>query len=442
MAPTSAALTSKVSEDSISQLSHDQTLKASKALLVHIKSEAKETKAGSTKQDLFALDDDDEDNAKAGDETPLWLLITTKKHVIDKARLKPGKIPIPHSYNDAPDLRICLITADPQHQFKDVVEDPTFPEELRSRISRVIGEDKIRKKYSTYESRRQLFSEHDVFLADDRVIVHLPRLLGKVFYKNGAKRPIPISISGRKEKKDTKGPKKATPKDSAKSIAPPKAVADEITRTLSSALVHLAPSTSTAVKIGKAGWDAEKVAANIEAAVGGLVQKFVPQKWKGLKAAHIKGPNTAALPIWLADELWTDENDVLEDAPAAETEEGGVKAIEAKPEKTKKRKAKDADEESKSSKKTKKVNGGDPDLAEEKKLRKEMLKKQKSAALEETEDEPVKKEKQEKTALTENGNEETPKKEKKHKKAVLDEVNGDGPKKEKKHKKSKAVAAA
>ena len=48
-----------------------------------------------------------------------------------------------------------------------------------------------------------------------------------------------------------------------------------------------------------------------------LVEKYVPQKWNNVRSIHIKGPNTAALPIWLAEELWEDENDILDEAPVA-----------------------------------------------------------------------------------------------------------------------------
>jgi ribosome biogenesis protein UTP30 len=52
--------------------------------------------------------------------------------------------------------------------------------------------------------------------------------------------------------------------------------------------------------------------ANVEAIVNGMVEKFVPQKWRNVRAVHIKGPNTAALPIWLTEELWAEETQVLE----------------------------------------------------------------------------------------------------------------------------------
>lgn len=167
----------------------------------------------------------------------------------------------------------------------------------------------------------------------------------------------------------------------------PQKLAAEIEKTLKAALVALSPSTLTSVRIGLAGWSADKLAENITAVANELITKFVPKKWRGVRALHIKGPETTALPIWLADELWTDEADVLEE----ETEE--AKAIEA-PNVGKKRKAiEGAEEEPKDEKKVKKAKtvplpeSNDNNLDKEIALRKERLKKQKAEAAASVEDE-------------------------------------------------------
>lgn len=200
---------------------------------------------------------------------------------------------------------------------------------------------KLRLKYKSYESRRQLLAEHDIFLADDRIVNQLPQVLGKVFYKTTAKRPISVSISG--GKKDGQPP----PKEGEKSVARPKAMAEEITRALSSAIVHLSASTSTSVRVGKASWEEKKVTENIIAVVDSLIDRLVPRKWRGVRALHIKGPNTAALPLWLAEELWVDANAILEEEP----EGNDTKLVEAAP----KRKKRTRDMEEGAEKETKLV---------------------------------------------------------------------------------------
>lgn len=293
-----------------------QTLRAATALLRKIQSDQATRTTTAEKTSLLADADEDEPS----DEIPVWLVLTTKKHVIDKKRLKPGKITLPHPILDAadPNLRICLITADPQRKYKDLVADPTFPLDLAKRVGRVIGLNKLKAKYKSFESRRQLVGEYDVFLADDRIVTYLPQVLGKVFYKGGAKRPIPVTLEGKRQNVDVAGNKRQKLAEGGKKVmkeeVKPADIAKEIQRTLASALVHLAPSTTTAVKVGKASMDASHLQANIEAVTDGLVERYVPQKWRNVRAVHVKGPETAALPIWMAEELWEDEKDVL-DAP-------------------------------------------------------------------------------------------------------------------------------
>ncbi|EMC96628.1 hypothetical protein BAUCODRAFT_42475, partial [Baudoinia panamericana UAMH 10762] len=297
------------------KLDQTQTLRASTALLRKIQSDEVERKANAANPNLLA----DADDADAEDQVPVWLVLTTKKHVVDKKRLKPGKIPLPHPYLDISDetLRVCLITADPQRKYKDLISHPAFPVELGSRIKRVLGLEKLKARYKSFESRRQLLGEYDVFLADDRVITYLPQVLGKVFYKGGSKRPIPVSLEGKRQNVDEQGAKRRKLSEGGtkvvKAEVKPQDVAREIEKAASSALVHLAPSTTTAVKVGRATMQPEQLQANVEAVVQGLVQKYVPQQWRNVRSVHIKGPNTAALPIWMAEELWADEQDVLDE---------------------------------------------------------------------------------------------------------------------------------
>lgn len=299
------------------QLDADQTLRATKALVRKIQSDAATKSATDKKESLLA----DADSDDASDDVPVWLVLTTKKHIVDKKRLKPGKIVLPHPHIDTQStgegaLRICLITADPQRKYKDLITEPSFPTALSQNIQRVIGIEKIKSKYHSFESKRQLLGEYDVFLADDRVITYLPTLLGKTFYKSGAKRPIPVTIEGRRQNVDEAGNKRQKLSEGGtkvtKADVSPAELAAEINKALTSALVHLAPSTTTAVKVGTASQEPAQLQANVEAVVNGLVEKFVPQKWRNVRAVHIKGPNTAALPIWLTEELWAEETQVLD----------------------------------------------------------------------------------------------------------------------------------
>ncbi|KAL5041825.1 hypothetical protein BDW71DRAFT_201093 [Aspergillus fruticulosus] len=365
---SSIALTTKVAHGSPYQLDKNQVSRASTALLKHIKSKQSEREATATKKTLIGDNDSDSET----EDTPLhneavWLVLTTKKHIVDKNRLKPGKISVPHSLNASPALSICLITADPQRSVKNIVSDPSFPEHLSSRIDKVIGYSKLKDRYKSFESRRQLLSEHDVFLADDRIVMRLVNTLGKVFYKS-SKRPIPVQLAqiekvdGKRVKKDPKQQQqqKRDDEDKVSLFASAAIVAKEIEKALNSAPVHLAPATTAAVRVGSSNFTPEQLSENIEAVVKGLTDKFVTKGWRNIKALHVKGANTMALPIWLASELWVEETDVLEAVEDGEADgknkkrkqiegEGEQKLLEGSNKKSRKQKTVDDDDEEASS---------------------------------------------------------------------------------------------
>lgn len=188
-------------------------------------------------------------------------------------------------------------------------------------MTRVIDIGKLKAKYRSYESQRKLRSEHDVFLGDDRIITRLPQALGKSFYKSTAKRPIPVTITARLPKtadgKRAKRAKKSSSNEGGDAAAinacTPAQLAGEIERAVAAALVNLAPSAHTDVRVACAGWPVEHVAANVEAAARALVERFVPGKWRNVRGLYVKGSETTTLPVWLTEELWLEEGDVVPD---------------------------------------------------------------------------------------------------------------------------------
>lgn len=365
-------------------------LKASKALLAHIKKAASSQDGadGSKKPNLLA------DPDVPYSETPVWLTLTTKRHVRDSARLQPAKIPLPHSMNTDAESTICVITADPQRAYKNIVASEEFPEALRKRITRVIDLTHLKAKFKAYEAQRKLFNDHDIFLGDDRIINQLPKVMGKTFFKSTAKRPIPVVLMAARERAD--GKRVARPKGKKEkrdplenvNARPTAEIAAEIQKAIGAALVHLSPSTNTAVKVGYAGWPAEQLAANVEAVAAALVERFVPQKWSNVRSIYLKGPETASLPLWQTDELWVDDAQVVPDATEEQKAIDGAKS--EKPNIGKKRKSLEAEAEDKAvepskektrpAKKVKVPESNDDKLDKEIAERKERLKKQKKAA--------------------------------------------------------------
>lgn len=331
---------------------------------------------------------------------PLSCLVELEKVRTNKlAGLQPGKIVLPHPLNASEETSICLITADPQRWYKNAVADE-FPEELRAKIGRVIDISHIRAKFKAYEAQRKLFSEHDVFLADDRIINRLPKALGKTFYKTTTKRPIPVVLMAQRAKVDGKrvpAPKgKKQKRDPAENVnaRPIPEIVSEVQKAVGAALVHLSPSSNTAIKVGYANWEPERLAANIETVVREVVERFVPQKWQNVRNFYVKAPETTALPIYQTDELWLDESKVVPDGHEVPSALPGKRDRAALPEKAnigKKRKSLDAEseppaeepvKEERPKKKAKKAlpESNDDKLDKEISERKTKLKKQKAAA--------------------------------------------------------------
>lgn len=50
-------------------------------------------------------------------------------------------------------------------------------------VSRVVGVKKLKGKFKPFEARRELAKEHELFLADERIMGLMPELLGNIFYK-------------------------------------------------------------------------------------------------------------------------------------------------------------------------------------------------------------------------------------------------------------------
>lgn len=202
-----------------------------------------------------------------------------------------------------------------------MVADPAFPEHLNSRINRVIGFTKLKARYKTFESRRQLLSEHDIFLADERIVTRLPGVLGKVFYKATSKRPIPIAVAQpEKEKKNQR--QKSAKADGAAPPSSPAVLGKEIEKALDAVPVHLKPGVLVAVRVGLASFKPEQLAENISVVVQKLVEKHVVKGWRNVRGIHIKGQSSTAVPIWLADELWTESEDVTAVDEVQEEDQG------------------------------------------------------------------------------------------------------------------------
>jgi ribosome biogenesis protein UTP30 len=223
-------------------------------------------------------------------------------------------------------VRICIFTKDPQRAYKDLVASDAFPATLREKVVRVLGVEKLKKRYKSFEQKRALLAEFDVFMVDDRVIKIAADFLGKTFYQSKAKRPIPIRLTAgayvdKTAKKDSKEPQNV--------VGTPQGVAKEIETALNSTYLSMSASANTSIRIGTLSMTAQQLTENTSAVVAAIIPKHIEQGWRNVRSLHLKGPATKALPIWLADELWTDDAQVL-DQPYKGKSIGSGQAAERK----------------------------------------------------------------------------------------------------------------
>jgi len=84
--------------------------------------------------------------------------------------------PLPHPVMNPKESPVTLFVKDPQREYKDLLSDLKI-----GFVNRVVGLDKLQKKHKTFEAKRQLLKEADLFLVDDRVMPEVGRAIGKMW---------------------------------------------------------------------------------------------------------------------------------------------------------------------------------------------------------------------------------------------------------------------
>jgi ribosome biogenesis protein UTP30 len=111
-----------------------------------------------------------------------------------------------------------------------------------------------------------------IFLADDRIIPTLPKLLGKQWLAR-KKQPLPVSLK-------------------------PKSVKANLELALSSTRLYIPAGTSSVVRLGTVeAHSPDQLIANLEAVLPQLAIR-IPEGWENLQSLHLKTSTSTALPIW------------------------------------------------------------------------------------------------------------------------------------------------
>ncbi|TFK39082.1 ribosomal protein L1p/L10e family-domain-containing protein [Crucibulum laeve] len=207
----------------------------------------------------------DENELLPGKEQNIWLNVTVKR-IPAGHRFKPCKIPVVHPLVDPRTTPVCLLTKDPQREYKDLLEAHGI-----KFISRVVGVEKLKGKFKPYEARRMLLKENGLFLADERIIPILPKLLGSKWFE-AKKQPIPVCLT----RKDLKG---------------------ELERAISSTYMNQNQGTYTSVKIANLSHKPAQILANIKTALPAIA-KNIHGGWDNIQSFNIKTNSSMSLPIW------------------------------------------------------------------------------------------------------------------------------------------------
>ncbi|KNE59026.1 hypothetical protein AMAG_03376 [Allomyces macrogynus ATCC 38327] len=145
---------------------------------------------------------------------------------------------------------ICLFVKDPQSDAKELLA------RHGTKVDKVIGISKLRKKFATHEEKRMLAKTYDVFLADDSIIPMLPKVLGKSFHHN-RKSPTPIKLN---------------------SLTP-----QRLAHVLHSATFKIPAGNCLSVQVGSLTQHApEAIAENVETAVSAVLAAL-PKRVGGIK---------------------------------------------------------------------------------------------------------------------------------------------------------------
>jgi len=180
--------------------------------------------------------------------------------------------PLAHPIYEKGKAQVCLFVKDHKGEGHEEAKR-RHAQMANTGIHKVIGISQLRKKYESFESKRNLCNSYDIFLADERIVPSLPRLIGKKFFKS-KKQPVPVNVAGSnwgaKVDKALAGTFMVNPQGSCFSF-------------------KVAVSNQTRAQI------AENVTVALKAACD-----LVPKKFDNVSAVYLKTAESAALPVYQA----------------------------------------------------------------------------------------------------------------------------------------------
>ncbi|KAL6760405.1 ribosomal protein L1p/L10e family-domain-containing protein [Haematococcus lacustris] len=208
------------------------------------------------------LDDEDE---------VFYMQLALKKMPMRERKDKPIALPLPHPFVSAEGAEICLFVKDHAGEGHKSAKLMLAKLEKKGGVTKVIGLSKLRTKYESFESKRELCKLYDLFLADERVLPSLPKLIGKSFFKK-KKQPIPIKVTA----------------------------ADfpaQVQKACSATYMFSHAGTCINIKVALSSQSTAHIVENIHAVLVKAVE-HVPKKWSNVQAVFLKTADSVALPLF------------------------------------------------------------------------------------------------------------------------------------------------
>lgn len=220
---------------------------------------------------LKYVGEEDKSNQLLEEDEVFHLVVSLKKAPVGPRKDKPIPIPIPHPLYSAEGAEVCLFVKDHKGEGHKAAKQRLAKLVKNGGIAKVVGLSKLRTKYESHEAKRQLCSSYDLFLADERIIPSLPKLIGKSFFKR-KKQPIPVDMKAADFSKQVQAALEST------YMTPPQ-------------------GTCISIRVARSSMAAAEVADNAVAALRGVVQ-HIPKKWANVQAVYLKSSESVSLPVY------------------------------------------------------------------------------------------------------------------------------------------------
>jgi ribosome biogenesis protein UTP30 len=194
-------------------------------------------------------------------------LIVALQQMPKKLQVKPLRLSIPHPFLQ--ESHICVFVKDNYGQEKGQPTDEDGDYEgVEPNNATIMTVKKLHKNYKSFEQKRALRDQYDLFVADQAVLPVLPRLLGKAFF---TKKKQPVAINTRD-------------------------VDAELEKVRSSTFVYLNLGTCLSIKVGNMDMQPEQLVANTMAVYNQLLE-VKPTK-DNIQSVNLKLATSTALPIF------------------------------------------------------------------------------------------------------------------------------------------------